>query len=144
MLTWEEDLPSGPEDLLHGLAMGKLVHHLVEDADVAHEGVFDLRDPDAANLARELEAICVLKDSVTAVSDGKECYLNQTGNAGMAKAGSGDVLAGIIGALLAQGLPQFDAARLGVYLHGRAGDKAVEDRSEHSLLAREIAENINS
>ncbi|MBQ2377232.1 MAG: NAD(P)H-hydrate dehydratase, partial [Clostridia bacterium] len=98
----------------------------------------------AANLARELEAICVLKDSVTAVSDGKECYLNQTGNAGMAKAGSGDVLAGTIGALLAQGLPQFDAARLGVYLHGRAGDKAVENRSEHSLLAREIAENINS
>ncbi len=96
----------------------------------------------AAGLAQELGCICVLKDSVTAVSDGKECYLNQTGNCGMAKAGSGDVLAGIIGALLAQGLPQFDAAKLGVYLHGHAGDKAVEARSVHSLLARDIAENI--
>ena len=96
----------------------------------------------AADLARELGCICVLKDSVTAVSDGKECYLNQTGNAGMAKAGSGDVLAGIIGALLVQGLPQFDSAKLGVYLHGQAGDKAVETRSVHSLLARDIADNI--
>ena len=84
----------------------------------------------------------MLKDSVTAVSDGKECYLNQTGNAGMAKAGSGDVLAGIIGALLAQGLPHFDSAKSGVYLHGRAGDKAVENGSLHSLLARDIADNI--
>ena len=96
----------------------------------------------SAELAAKLGCICVLKDSVTAVSNGRECYLNQTGNAGMAKAGSGDVLAGIIGALLAQGLPHFESAKLGVYLHGRAGDKAARDRSEHSLLAREIAENI--
>ncbi len=96
----------------------------------------------ATALARELGAICVLKDSVTAVSDGEECYLNQTGNCGMAKAGSGDVLAGIIGALLAQSLTPFDASKLGVHLHGRAGDKAVENRSVHSLLARDIAENI--
>ena len=124
-----------------------LTPHLGEMARLTGESIGKIKSekPEyAANLARELEAICVLKDSVTAVSDGKECYLNQTGNAGMAKAGSGDVLAGIIGALLAQGLPQFDAARLGVYLHGRAGDKAVENRSEHSLLAREIAESINS
>lgn len=97
----------------------------------------------SAKLAAELGCICVLKDSVTAVSDGKECYLNQTGNSGMAKAGSGDVLAGIISALLAQGIPPLHCAKLGVFLHGKAGDKAVETRSEHSLLARDIAEHIN-
>ncbi len=96
----------------------------------------------AAALAKELGAVCVLKDSVTAVSNGSECYINQTGNPGMAKAGSGDVLAGIIGALLAQGLPPFDAAKLGVYLHGAAGDSAARERSVYSLLARDIAEHI--
>lgn len=122
-----------------------LTPHLGEMARLTGISVADLKaeKPEhAASLARELGCICVLKDSVTAVSDGKNCYLNQTGNCGMAKAGSGDVLSGIIGALLAQGLPQFDAAKLGVYLHGQAGDKAVEARSVHSLLARDIAENI--
>ncbi len=96
----------------------------------------------AAALAQELGCVFVLKDSVTAVSNGTECYLNQSGNCGMAKAGSGDVLAGVIGGLLAQGMSPFDSAKLGVYLHGCAGDRAAEDRSVHSLLARDIAEHI--
>ena len=99
--------------------------------------------PDTAvDFAGEKQLICLLKDHNTAVSDGESVYINQSGNPGMASAGMGDVLAGIIGALLAQGVPQFDSAKSGVYLHGRAGDKAVENGSLHSLLARDIADNI--
>ncbi len=123
-----------------------LTPHLGEMSRLTGSPVIEIKaqKPEfSAELATKLGCICVLKDSVTAVSDGKECYVNQTGNAGMAKAGSGDVLAGIIGSLLAQGIPHFDCAKLGVFLHGKAGDKATENRSDHSLLARDIAENIN-
>ena len=74
--------------------------------------------------ARSRGVVCVLKDHHTAVSDGRDIYINFTGNSGMATGGSGDVLTGMIGALLAQGVPPFEAACLGAYLHGGAGDLA--------------------
>lgn len=81
----------------------------------------------------------VLKGARTLIASlGKEIYLNPTGNSGMATAGSGDVLAGTIGGLLAQGLGLTQAAAAGVYLHGLAGDLAAQEKGELGLLAGDI------
>lgn len=92
--------------------------------------------------AGEHHVICALKDARTVVSDGSKAYINTSGNNGMAVGGSGDVLTGIICGLLAQKMPAFDAAALGVYLHGLAGDAAREKRGEYGMIARDIAEEI--
>ena len=86
---------------------------------------------------------CVLKDAATVVA-GREnqCYINSSGNSSMAKAGSGDVLAGTIAGLLALGEEIWDAAALGVYLHGVAGDRIRSRKGPHGLLARELADEI--
>ena len=90
--------------------------------------------------------VCVLKDHRTAVSDGTDplssLYLNDTGNSGMATGGSGDVLTGIIAALLAQGMPPFAAAVLGVRIHGAAGDEAARVFGEYSMMASDIIDAI--
>jgi hydroxyethylthiazole kinase-like uncharacterized protein yjeF len=89
------------------------------------------------NTAKKLGVICVLKGHRTVISDGRHVAFNSTGNPAMATGGMGDVLTGIVAALLAQGLSLFDAACAGVYLHGLAGDMAkVSDRG---LLATELA-----
>lgn len=88
--------------------------------------------------ADEWECILVQKDAKTAVSDGKECYINVSGNNGMATGGSGDVLSGIIGGLLGQGLEPFDAAKLGVYLHGLSGDAMAMEKGVYSLMASDL------
>ncbi|MCC8047225.1 MAG: NAD(P)H-hydrate dehydratase [Clostridiales bacterium] len=94
------------------------------------------------SLAEAWGAVCVLKDARTAVSDGSRIYLNTSGNDGMAVAGSGDVLSGLICALLAQKMPCFDAAALGVYLHGLAGDAARKELGPYGMIAGDIAERI--
>ena len=90
--------------------------------------------------------VCVLKDHRTAVSDGTlpdaPLYVNDTGNSGMATGGSGDVLTGIIAAMLAQGMPPFAAASLGVRLHGAAGDEAAKRLGEYSMMASDIIDAI--
>ncbi len=89
--------------------------------------------------AREFEQVVVLKGSPTLVADRQgTVFFNSTGNAGMATAGSGDVLTGVIAALLAQGLNSLDAALVGVYLHGLAGDMAKKQFGEISLMAGDI------
>jgi len=98
----------------------------------------------AMSFAQAHGIIVVLKGHGTVVSDGKSVYTNATGNPGMATGGSGDVLSGIIGALLGQGMQAFDAAKLGVYLHGLAGDCAKKQLGEHSLTALDILEHIPS
>ena len=80
----------------------------------------------------------VLKGRGTIVTDGRRLYLNETGNAGMATAGAGDVLTGIITALIGQQVPPFEAAILGVYLHGLAGDFAAEELGRHSVTAMDL------
>ena len=80
----------------------------------------------------------VLKGARTLVGDGRRLYANTTGNAGMATGGSGDVLSGLLGALLAQGLAPFDAACLGVHVHGRAGDLVAERLSQAGLIAEDL------
>jgi NAD(P)H-hydrate epimerase len=79
----------------------------------------------AEAIARRFGCVAVLKGARTLVTDGRKLYENTSGNAGMAKAGTGDVLAGVIGAFAAQGLSAFDASCLGAYLHGKAGDVAA-------------------
>ena len=98
------------------------------------------RQEQALQLAQRTNTVVVLKGAGTVVSDGEKVYINKTGNPGMATAGSGDVLTGVITALLGQGLDDFDAAVLGVYLHGLAGDIAAEKCGQVSLMATDIAE----
>ncbi len=84
-------------------------------------------------------AVVVLKGAGTLVAqEGKTLHVNLTGNAGMATGGMGDVLTGLIGGLLAQGVPPFDAACTGVFLHGRAGDNAAWRHSQASLCATDV------
>lgn len=96
----------------------------------------------AQALCERSGATVVLKGSGTLVADGERCYRNLTGNPGMASAGSGDVLAGLLGALLARGLAPFDAACLGAYLHGKAGDEARDLRGASGLVASDIVDAI--
>lgn len=91
----------------------------------------------AAQLARILRGVCLLKGHRTVITDGRRTVLNPTGSSAMASGGMGDVLTGVISALLAQGLPLFEAAQVGAYVHGLAGDIARE--SDRGLLASELA-----
>ena len=96
------------------------------------------RQEQAEILARKLQAVLVLKGSGTVITDGKRTYINTTGNPGMATGGTGDVLTGCIAGVLGQGLAPFEAAVLGVYVHGRAGDLAAAERSEIALTAEDV------
>lgn len=97
----------------------------------------------AQEFAREYNVICVQKDARTIVSVpyGKT-YVNLSGNHGMATAGSGDVLSGMIGGLLAGGMPAEEAAAAGVWLHGCAGDRMIQKTGYYSLLASDILDGI--
>jgi NAD(P)H-hydrate epimerase len=94
----------------------------------------------ARRLAEEFGVIVVLKGHQSLVTDGSQSYQNETGNPGMATGGAGDVLTGVIAALLGQGFTPLDAARLGVHVHGLAGDLACDDLGEVSLVASDILE----
>ncbi len=93
----------------------------------------------ACEAAKEFDSVVVLKghNTVIAAPSG-EIYVNTTGNSGLAKGGSGDVLAGMIGSFLAQGYSPLDAAVVSVFLHGKAGDILAEKISLHGLLPSEI------
>lgn len=95
-------------------------------------------------LVEQYPVVCVLKDARTlAAEKGREVYLNLSGNAAMAKGGSGDVLAGVIAGIMAQKTGGYEAARLGVYLHGLAGDCAKERKGSYSVLAGDIIDGIS-
>jgi len=94
----------------------------------------------ARELAGRLDVVVVLKGHHTYITDGHSTAVNNTGNPGMATGGTGDVLTGLIVALLCQGLTPFDAARLGVHLHGLAGDLAAETLGEVSLMATDLVD----
>ena len=97
----------------------------------------------AIEFAKNYKVILVVKGAYTMVLNPEgEVWFNTTGNPGMATAGSGDVLTGIILALLAQGYSSFDAARIGVYVHGLAGDIAAARRGYEALIASDIIENL--
>lgn len=97
----------------------------------------------ALEFSKQWGVITVLKGSrsVIATPDG-EVYININGNPGMATAGSGDVLAGVVTSFIAQGFKPIDAAIFGVYIHGMAGDIMAASRGEHGLMAGDIVEGI--
>lgn len=120
--------------------------HLGEMARLTGKSVKELQGApveEARAFADRYEVICVLKDfrTVTAVPHG-QTYLNLSGNDGMATAGSGDVLTGVIAGLLAQGMQAEHAAALGVFLHGAAGDAAAEQIGRRALMAGDIIDGL--
>lgn len=93
--------------------------------------------------AAQLSCVIILKGAFTSVASPEgNVYFNSTGNPGMATAGSGDVLTGMLTSLVGQGYTSLDAARLGVYLHGLSGDLAAQETGEHSLMASDIIDSI--
>ncbi len=92
----------------------------------------------AVQLASRWNCVVVLKGTATLVTDGQSRWFNSTGNPGMAKGGSGDCLTGLISGLLAQGLSAWDAARLGVYTHGLAGDLAAQQRGQYGMTPQDL------
>jgi NAD(P)H-hydrate epimerase len=96
----------------------------------------------AKQLARELDCIMLLKGHRTCITDGKNCYRNETGNPGMAVGGSGDVLSGIIVSLLGQGIAPLEAAAVGAWLHGAAGDLCAEELGQYGMLPTDMLQKL--
>ncbi len=96
----------------------------------------------AASFAAKHGVIVVLKGQNTVVTDGTKIYVNNSGNPGMSTGGAGDVLTGVIAAMIGQGLPAFEAAALGTYAHGVAGDIARDNNGEVGLIAGDIVDGV--
>lgn len=94
----------------------------------------------AMTLAQETGAVVLRKGHETVITDGKKTYVNRTGNAGMATGGSGDVLAGILAALLGQGIPPLEAAAAASWLHGTAGDRAAGRLGQYAMGPLDLLE----
>ena len=131
---------SAHKDLLRGRAYPTiLTPHDVEFTRIG--GILSQdRAASAASLARDLNCIVLLKGHETVITDGKICYLNRTGNPGMAVGGSGDVLSGIIVSLLGQGIPALEAAACGAWIHGAAGDLCAEKLGQYGMLPSDMVE----
>jgi NAD(P)H-hydrate epimerase len=118
-----------------------LTPHPAEMARLCGEPVANvLADPIgyARTYAKKWNCVVLLKGATTCISDGTQVRLNTSGNAGLAKGGSGDVLAGLITGLLAQGIAPLDAATCGAYLLGASADVALDLLKERMLLARDV------
>lgn len=96
------------------------------------------REAAAISMARNTGCILVLKGPGTVITDGQAAYINPTGNPGMAVGGSGDVLAGIIGAFLGQGMGALEAAACGVFVHGLAGDICAGEMGQYGMLPSDM------
>ena len=113
---------------------GELRRLLQMSAHTSRDALVDA----AHQFAEKTQTIVIVKGAGSVITDGNRRVTNATGNPGLATGGTGDVLTGIVAALLAQGLPPFDAARLGAYVHGLAGDLAARDLGETSLIASDL------
>lgn len=96
----------------------------------------------AVDLARELGTIVVLKGHETMITDGSDGYINTTGNPGMAVGGSGDVLAGIVTALVGQGIAPLEAAASAAWLHGAAGDICAREIGQYGMLPSDLLQTL--
>lgn len=129
---------------LQGKALKILTPHEGEFSKITGLSVEEIkkhREKLARNFAKKHNLTLVLKGHETVVTEGDKVYINESGNPGMATAGSGDVLSGIISTLF-KSLSPYDAASLGVYIHGAAGDFAKDMYGEESMTASDILENI--
>lgn len=118
-----------------------LTPHVVEFARISGLGVEAIqsdRAGSAAEFAKKNQVIIVLKGSNTVITDGTRVAINTTGNSGMATGGTGDVLTGLIASLLGQAMIPFEAAQLGVHLHGLAGDLAAEELGKPGMIASDL------
>ena len=106
--------------------------------NVSIEEILDNREKYARITSQTYECITVLKGHKSIVTNGEKIFINQSGSSALAKAGTGDVLTGIIAGLLAQKLSPLDAAIIGTYIHGLAGDIAAADLTKYSVLATDI------
>lgn len=134
-------LPPIPEGLAARTAPLVLTPHPGEFARLLGVTVAEVqadRQRLAAEFARQWNAVVLLKGHQTVVTDGRRVYVNRTGNPGMATGGCGDVLTGLIAALIGQGLDGFGAAALGAHVHGRAGDLAAASYGQVSLTAADL------
>lgn len=144
------NLLSRNRSLLKYVSGAILTPHFMEASRLLEKPIETLlKNPEAAayEIASKYGVICVMKDHETVISDGRaNMYVNRSGNSGMATGGSGDVLSGILGGLLAQNaksenrLTAIETTALGVYVHGLAGDAAAVKLGEYSLMASDIIE----
>ena len=121
--------------------------HLGEMSRLIRKEIKDIKEniiEEAKIFAKAFGCVCVLKDARTIVSDGEKVYVNVSGNSGMATAGSGDVLTGIIAGMFANGMDVFGGAVLGTYIHGCAGDAARAELGEYFMKADDIADFIKN
>lgn len=120
--------------------------HLGEMAYLLGIGIDDVKKDRlgiAKQFAQKHQLIVVLKGARTIIADPEgNIFINSTGNSGMATAGCGDVLTGMIAGLLAQKLSTLDAAKLAVFLHGLAGDLVLEEKGKYSLIATDLIDKI--
>jgi NAD(P)H-hydrate epimerase len=120
---------------------GEMLHLLAEPIEITDHNSSDYRlklEQAAQEFAERINAIIVLKGCQTLTTNGIQHIHNTSGNPGMATAGAGDVLSGIIAALIGQGLPSFEAAHLAVWAHGISGDLAAQALTELSMTASDI------
>lgn len=110
---------------------------------ISTEGIQKNRIETAMNFAEKYGVTLVLKGAGTVTADSKQCMVNITGNAGMSRGGSGDVLAGIIASLSAQKYKSFDACVYGVYIHGLAGDITAEKMGYEAMLPTDMINNLS-
>ena len=131
------NLIAAHKDILRGrTAPTVLTPHAGEFARLG--GKPEERIPAAEEMARDLDCILLLKGHHTVITDGVSTYINPTGNPGMAVGGSGDVLAGMITALLGQGIGPLEAAACGAWLHGAAGDLCAQELGQYGMLPTDM------
>lgn len=119
----------------HPLEMARLSHTTVKDIE-------ENREERAREFAYKHKITVLLKGHRTIITDGDGLFFNETGNPGMATAGSGDVLTGVILALLGQGYSSIEAGRIGAYIHGLAGDLAKEEMGETGMIASDMIQKL--
>lgn len=126
-----EELPQNAVLTPHPKEMARLLKCSLQE-------IQENREKSAIECSKKFKCAVLLKGQNTVVTDGETIYINKTGNSALAKAGSGDVLTGIISGLMAQGLSPFEAGIKGAYLHGLSGELASKDLSEYSVLAGDL------
>ena len=118
-----------------------LTPHPLEFARLSDSAVSDVqlhRIEAAVKFAAENKCVLVLKGAATVTTDGTEVYINSSGSSALAKAGSGDVLAGFLTSLVASGMPALSGAALAVYLHGLAADALAREYSAFSVTPSDL------